>query len=152
MTVGRVHGRDSARDLYRSSTEFQQISALHQAMATTARGWQRTLAHALSGGPDPAKQDLLWTTLRSYIGMWGEQLDVHSPAIAELMRELEPLLTAEVWRACVRAAVDTDMDDELAAAQAQRWVSTWHALAGWFGGRDSQARRLRRQLRDLVSP
>ncbi|ONI71322.1 hypothetical protein ALI144C_51065 [Actinosynnema sp. ALI-1.44] len=67
-----------------AATEFQQVGAMHQAMATAARGWQRTLAHALSGGPD---------------------------------RE-----------------------------------HTWEALGSWFGGADSQARRLRRQLRDLVAP
>lgn len=78
------------------------------------------MAHAMSGGPDPANQDLLWQTLRSYIGMWGEQVDVHTPRIAELMVELGPLLTPEVWRACVRAAVDTDADDEVVASQARR--------------------------------
>ncbi|RKT83603.1 TIGR02677 family protein [Saccharopolyspora antimicrobica] len=135
-----------------AATEFQQIGAMHHAMATSARAWQRTLAHALSGGPDVGKQDELWQTLRSYIGMWGEQVDVHSPRIAELVGELDPLLTPEVWRACVRATVDAEVGDEVVAAQAQRWMGTWKALASWFGGSDSQARRLRRQLRDLVAP
>jgi hypothetical protein len=135
-----------------AATEFQQVGAMHQAMATAARGWQRTLAHALSGGPDQAKQDLLWQTLRSYIGMWGEQVDVHTPRIAELVVELDPLLTPDVWRACVRAALDTDADDEVVASQARRWEHTWEALGSWFGGADSQARKLRRQLRDLVAP
>lgn len=135
-----------------AATEFQQVGAMHQAMATAARGWQRTLAHVLSGGPDPAKQDLLWQTLRSYIGMWGEQVDVHTPRIAELVEELEPLLTPEVWRACARTALDTEADDEVVASQARRWQHTWEALGSWFGGSDSQARKLRRQLRDLVAP
>ncbi|TDO56683.1 uncharacterized protein (TIGR02677 family) [Kribbella sp. VKM Ac-2571] len=135
-----------------AATEFQQISALHIAMATAARSWQRTLAHALSGGPDPAKQELLWNTLRAYVGMWGEQVDVHSPGIAEQMHQLHPLLTAEVWRACVRAAVDTDIDDQVVADQAQRWTHTWDALSAWFTGENSQARHLRRQLRNLVAP
>ncbi|QUQ64572.1 hypothetical protein JJ691_22920 [Kutzneria sp. CA-103260] len=135
-----------------AATEFQQVGAMHHAMATAARGWQRTLAHALSGGPDPAKQNLLWQTLRSYIGMWGEQVDVHTPRIAELVVDLDPLMTPEVWRACVRAALDTEVDDEVVASQARRWQHTWEALGSWFGGTDSQARRLRRQLRDLVAP
>ncbi|MER6993765.1 DUF2397 domain-containing protein [Saccharopolyspora hirsuta] len=135
-----------------AATEFQQIGAMHQAMATSARAWQRTLAHALSGGPDTSKQDELWQTLRSYIGMWGEQVDVHSPRIAELVCRLDPLLTPEVWRACVRAAVDAEVGDEVVASQARRWAHTWEALSSWFGGPDSQARRLRRQLRDLVAP
>jgi uncharacterized protein (TIGR02677 family) len=135
-----------------AATEFQQVGAMHHAMATAARSWQRTLAHALSGGPDQGKQDLLWQTLRSYIGMWGEQVDVHTPRIAELVRELDPLLTADVWRACVRAALDSDVDAEVVASQARRWERTWEALGSWFGGVDSQARKLRRQLRDLVAP
>ncbi|MGW7680590.1 DUF2397 domain-containing protein [Kribbella sp. NPDC054772] len=141
------------REVYtEAATEFQQISALHLAMATAARSWQRTLAHALSGGPDPAKQDLLWNTLRAYVGMWGEQVDVHSPGIAEQMHQVRPLLTPEVWRACVRAAIDTDVDDQVVADQAQRWAHTWDALSVWFSGEHSQARRLRRQLRNLVAP
>ncbi|MCX2730672.1 DUF2397 domain-containing protein [Saccharopolyspora sp. NFXS83] len=135
-----------------AATEFQQIGAMHQAMATAARGWQRTLAHALSGGPDADKQDELWHTLRAYIGMWGEQVDVHSPRIAGLLHELDPLLTTEVWRACVRASVDGDLDDQDLADQIQRWRHTWEALGSWFGGPNGQARKLRRQLRDLVAP
>lgn len=135
-----------------AAAEFQQISTLHQAMATAARTWQRTLAHAMSGGPDPGKQELLGRTLQSYIGMWGEQVDVHSPRISGLVGELSTHLTPEVWRACVRCAVADDAADELVASQAQRWARTWEALGSWFAGTDGQARRLRRQLRDLVAP
>ena len=144
-------------DYRTAAAEFQQISTLHQAMATAARTWQRTLAHAMSGGPDLGKQDLLWTTLQSYIGMWGEQVDVHSPRISDLVSELGTRLTSEVWRACVRSALADDAADELVVTQAQRWTRTWDALGAWFGGTgfsgtDGQARRLRRQLRDLVAP
>jgi uncharacterized protein (TIGR02677 family) len=144
-------------DYRTAAAEFQQISTLHQAMATAARTWQRTLAHAMSGGPDLGKQDLLWTTLQSYIGMWGEQVDVHSPRISDLVSELGTRLSAEVWRACVRSALADDAADELVVTQAQRWTRTWDALGAWFSGTgfngtDGQARRLRRQLRDLVAP
>ena len=56
-------------------------------MALAARTWQRGLAHALSGGPDPEKQDVLWRTLQAYVGMWGEQVDVHTPRIATVISE-----------------------------------------------------------------
>lgn len=134
-----------------AATEYQVIMNLHHAMATAARTWQRGLAHALSGGPDPDKQEVLWHTLRSYIGMWGEQVDVHSPRIAVLMTELAPMLSDPVWRACCRAALE-DADDEQVGLQAQRWQRTWLALTTWFEGSEGQARRLRRQLRDLVAP
>lgn len=135
-----------------AASEFQQVSTLHRAMAGAARGWQRTLAHSLSGGPDEAKQEMLWRALRSYVGAWGEQVDVHSPQIAELMASLAAELTENVWRACVRATLGDDPDDEQIAHDADRWQWTWAALASWFGGADSQARRLRRQLRDVIAP
>lgn len=134
-----------------AATDYQVVINLHHAMATAARTWQRSLAHALSGGPDPDKQEVLWRTLRSYIGMWGEQVDVHSPRIAALMTELAAMLTEPVWRACCRAALEDATDDQV-AVQAERWRRTWSALTAWFEGSEGQARRLRRQLRDLVAP
>jgi uncharacterized protein (TIGR02677 family) len=134
-----------------AATEYQVVINLHHGMATAARTWQRSLAHALSGGPDPDKQEVLWRTLRSYIGMWGEQVDVHSPRIAALLADCIPMLTTSVWQACCRAALE-DADEDQVAMQAERWQRTWAALTAWFEGSEGQARRLRRQLRDLVTP
>ncbi|MFJ2668745.1 DUF2397 domain-containing protein [Nocardia fluminea] len=142
----------AARNFPGAAAEFQQIIALHHGMAVAARSWQRSLAHALSGGPDPDKQDVLWRTLQSYIGMWGEQVDIHTPAVAELIRGLEPELTEAVWRACVRAALAEDAPEPAVERQLRRWIHTWAALQEWFAGADGQARRLRKQLRDLVAP
>jgi uncharacterized protein (TIGR02677 family) len=141
-----------ARRYPAAAAEFQQIIMLHQGMAVAARTWQRSLAHALSGGPDPAKQETLWRTLQSYVGMWGEQVDVYTPRIAALIADLWPAMTDTVWRACVRAALAEDVGDDLVEDQAARWSRTWTALSGWFSGAEGQARRLRRQLRDLVAP
>lgn len=132
-----------------AANEFQQLIALHHAMAQAARSWQRTLAHSLSGVPDEAKQEQVWRTLQSYIGMWGEQVDVYSPRIAELI-SVAP--SPDVWRACVRGALSEQADEENVHAQAERWQHTWQALRAWFGGPDGQARRLRRQLRDVITP
>ncbi|WP_279578910.1 DUF2397 domain-containing protein [Fodinicola feengrottensis] len=142
----------SARDYMAAAAEFQQVIGLHHGMAVAARTWQRSLAHALSGGPDPDKQDVLWRTLRAYVGMWGEQVDVHTPRIAALIEELTPKLTESVWRACVRSALAEDAIDDVIDLQAARWTQTWTALTGWFSGAEGQAGRLRRQLRDLVAP
>lgn len=130
----------------------QDLSALHHAMAKAARIWQRTLAHALAGVPGPAKQELLWTTLQSYVAAWGEQVDVHSPAIADLTTELTPELTDRIWHLLARASFTDSGSDEVIAASADRWRRTWTALRLWFTGPDGQARRLRRQLRDVVAP
>ncbi|MEV0246004.1 DUF2397 domain-containing protein [Nocardia sp. NPDC050712] len=135
-----------------AAAEFQQIITLHHGMAVAARTWQRSLAHALSGGPDPDKQEILWRTLQSYIGMWGEQVDTYTPAIAEMITGLELVLTESAWRACVRGALPEDAPDMVVDAQQQRWERTGEALGRWFSGADGQARRLRRQLRDLVAP
>jgi uncharacterized protein (TIGR02677 family) len=141
-----------ARDYVAAAAEFQQVIGLHHGMAVSARTWQRSLAHALSGGPDPDKQDVLWRTLRAYVGMWGEQVDVHTPRIAALIEELTPTLTESVWRACVRSALAEDAPDGVIDFQAARWTQTWTALTGWFSSAEGQAGRLRRQLRDLVAP
>lgn len=153
-----IHSRleafaDAVRDRrYRdAATEYQVVMTLHHGMARAARAWQRSLAHALSGGPDPEKQAVLAGTLRAYIGAWGEQVDVHSPQIASLMADLDADLDDQVWRACCRSALD-DATEEQLAQQAERWTRTWEALGSWFHGEDGQARRLRRQLRDLVAP
>jgi uncharacterized protein (TIGR02677 family) len=135
-----------------AAAEYQQVMVLHQGMAAAARAWQRALAHALSGGPDTEKQEVLWRTLQSYVGMWGEQVDVHTPRIAVLLDQLSPVLDDQVWQACVRAALAEAPGEDLVAAQAQRWAHTWTSLEGWFHGEGGQARRLRRQLRDLVAP
>lgn len=141
-----------ARNYPAAAAEYQQIIGLHHGMAAAARTWQRNLAHALSGGPDPDKQEVLWWTLQSYIGMWGEQVDVYTPRVATLLDEIAPTLTEPVWRACVRAALADDAGDDVVEVQAARWSRTWTALLGWFSGAGGQARRLRRQLRDLVAP
>ncbi|MFI5503476.1 DUF2397 domain-containing protein [Nocardia asteroides] len=142
----------TGRNFPAAAAEFQQIITLHHGMAVAARSWQRSLAHALSGGPDPDKQDVLWRTLQSYIGMWGEQVDIHTPAVAELIAGLEPELTDAVWAACVRAALAEDAPAAAVERQLVRWTHTWVALREWFAGADGQARRLRKQLRDLVAP
>lgn len=135
-----------------AANEFQQVSALHHAMARAARGWQRSLAHNLSGAPDETKQESVWQTLLAYVGMWGEQVDVFSPRIASLLTGLDDTLTDQVWRACVRCALPAGSEDTMVAEQAIRWRNTWQALGLWFDGTDGQARRLRRQLRDVVAP
>lgn len=135
-----------------AAAEFQQLSTLHLAMATAARTWQRGLAHAMSGGPAPEKQELMWRTLQAYIGMWGEQVDVHSPRISALMDKLAAVLSADVWRACARSSMSDDAPDAMVHTQANRWAHIWEALGSWFSGTDGQTRRLRRQLRDLVAP
>jgi uncharacterized protein (TIGR02677 family) len=135
-----------------AAAEFQQIITLHHAMAAAARTWQRSLAHALSGGPDADNQEVLGRTLRAYVGMWGEQVDVYTPRIAALLDELTPVLTESVWRACARAALAAKVGEAVVITQASRWSHTWLVLGSWFSTVDGQARRLRRQLRDLVAP
>lgn len=134
-----------------AASEYQQVTAVHQAMAGAARSWQRALAHAVSGSPDPEKQEVLLHTLQAYVRMWGEQVDTHSPSISALLETMSETLTDQLWRACARAATD-DAPDSIVDDQVRRWTATWDTLRTWFTGPQGQARRLRRQLRDLVAP
>src|SRR5262245_60969342 len=84
--------------------------------------------------------------------MWGEQVDTFSPRISELIEDLGQRLTPQFWAAICRASLATDAPEDLVQSQALRWARTWDALESWFGGGNGQARRLRRQLRDLVAP
>src|SRR2546423_15398412 len=97
-------------------------------MAEAARAWQRSLAHNLSGGVSEDKQDSIWQTLRAYVSMWGEQVDVHTPMIGATIQELEPALSPDVWEACARSALSESAPDELVRAQSERWMQTWGAL------------------------
>ena len=141
-----------AADYTSAANEFAQIKVQRESMARAARSWQRTLAHALAGRPEEHKQDLLWQTLAAYIAMWGEQVDVHSPAISAALDRLDTHLDTGVWRACARASMGEAAPESAVDASVERWREAWVVLRRWFDGPDSQARSLRRQLRDLVSP
>src|ERR1041385_3296076 len=91
--------------------EFQQVIALHRSMARAGRAWQRSLAHNLSGGVSEDKQDSIWQTLRAYVSMWGEQVDVYTPMIGATIQELEPALSSGVWEACARSALSESAPD-----------------------------------------
>ncbi len=146
--------RDAVRgqDFPAAAAEFQQVVSLHTGMTKASRSWQRNLAHAAAGGPNKAKQQLQWNTFNSYTSMWGEQVDIYTEKIFALLTDLGPTLTQELWLASVRSGLGPKASPEQIQSGAQRFHTTWDSLATWFDPEEGQAKRLRRQLRNLIAP
>ncbi|GAA2484721.1 DUF2397 domain-containing protein [Winogradskya humida] len=124
------------------------IQTTHRAMADAAAGWQARLAGAQAGAPDPGKLVQVQETLRRYVEMWGAGVDTHSETITGLVRSLAGVDWRRIAVHSLGASADDTAVDDLTAS----YERTLDALAGWFDGPQCQARRLRRQMRDTISP
>jgi uncharacterized protein (TIGR02677 family) len=121
------------------------------AMAAAAAGWQARLAAALAGAADPARVAALQDTLRRYVDVWGTGVDRHSGPIAAHAAGLLDAGPA-AWRpAALHSLGAAATEDQLSALLAD-YRDTLTALLAWFGPGDNRARRLRRQMRDVVVP
>jgi uncharacterized protein (TIGR02677 family) len=121
------------------------------AMAAAAAGWQARLAAALAGAADPARVAALQDTLRRYVDVWGTGVDRHSGPIAAHAAGLLGAGPA-AWRpAALHSLGAAATEDQLSALLAD-YRATLTALLAWFGPGDNRARRLRRQMRDVVVP
>lgn len=120
-------------------------------MAEAAAGWQARLAGALSGSPDPDKLTTLRDTLRRYVDMWGAGVDTHSTSIAADARHLLDQPDA-AWRVVALSASGSDTDDTRLGELVDEYATTLRTVLAWFDGPGSQARGLRRQMRDAISP
>jgi len=120
-------------------------------MARTAATWQSRLAAALGGAPDQAKVDRLLSTIIAYVEMWGSGVDVYSGRIVAATRAFEDL-DESTWRALAFPRVGATADEGTLAVVIAELKETVGVLTRWFGGNDSQAARLRRQIRDAVAP
>lgn len=120
-------------------------------MAEAASGWQARLAGALSGTQDADKVAQLQDTLRRYVEMWGAGVDTHSDALASTARTLAAV-GDEQWRRVALHASGAETPDADVAVQLEEFRSTLHTVKAWFDGPDCQAKRLRRQMRDVIAP
>jgi uncharacterized protein (TIGR02677 family) len=121
------------------------------AMAEAAAGWQARLAAALAGAADPARVAALQDTLRRYVDVWGTGVDRHSGPIAAHAAGLLEAGPA-AWRpAALHSLGAAATEDHLSALLAD-YRATLTGLLAWFGPGDNRARRLRRQMRDVVVP
>jgi uncharacterized protein (TIGR02677 family) len=121
------------------------------AMAEAAAGWQARLAAALAGAADPARVAALQDTLRRYVDVWGTGVDRHSGPIAGHTGELLDAGPA-AWRPAALHSLGAAATDDQLSALLGDYRATLTGLLAWFGPGDNRARRLRRQMRDVVVP
>jgi hypothetical protein len=121
------------------------------AMAETAAGWQARLAAALAGATDPASVSALQDTLRRPVDVWGTGVDRHSGSIAAHTAGLLDQGPA-AWRPAALHSLGAAATEDQLSALLSDYRATLTGLLTWFGPGDNAARRLRRQLRDVVVP
>jgi uncharacterized protein (TIGR02677 family) len=121
------------------------------AMAEAAAGWQARLAAALAGAADPARVAALQDTLRRYVDVWGTGVDRHSGPIAGHAAGLLDAGPA-AWRPAALHSLGAAATEDQLSALLGDYRATLTGLLAWFGPGDNRARRLRRQLRDVVVP
>ncbi len=121
------------------------------AMTDAATGWQARLAAALAGAADPARVAALQDTLRRYVDVWGTGVDRHSGPIAG---QAAGLLDAgpAAWRPAALHSLGAAATEDQLSALLDDYRATLTGLLAWFGPGDNRARRLRRQMRDVVVP
>jgi len=121
-------------------------------MAEAASIWQSRTASALAGSPDEDKMRRLRETLMACVTVWGAGVDTYSPRIRNALVRLRCDVTGDDWRAMALSGVDAAAAEETVQAIAQGNSDAADTLAVWFGDNRGQALRLRRQVRDAVTP
>ena len=85
------------------------------------------------------------------VTVWGAGVDTYSPRIRDAVSKLGRVAD-EDWRAIALAGVDPDAAEEIVAAITQGHKDAAQTLDAWFRPGSGQALRLRRQVRDAVTP
>lgn len=134
------------------ATAWSIVKTTLDAMSSAAGNWQSGLAGALAGAPDPQKVAALQDTLRRYVDMWGAGVDTHSEGLAADATALLEPANDPAWRDVALLPLGAEASDERIAELLEQYQVTLRRVLAWFGGRDSQARRLRRQMRDTIVP
>jgi uncharacterized protein (TIGR02677 family) len=142
----------AARDHARAAQSWAQVRTTLKDMAEAASIWQSRMASALAGAPDEEKMRRLRETLMAYVTVWGAGVDSYSPRIRDGLRRLRGQATDADWRAMAMTGLDAGTPEETVQAIAQASADAIEILAVWFGESGGQALRLRRQVRDAVTP
>ncbi len=130
---------------------WAQVRTTLKDMAEAASIWQSRMASALAGAPDEDKMRRLRETLMAYVTVWGAGVDTYSPRIRDAVGKLGTVTDGD-WRAIALAGLDPDAAEEIVQAIAAGHKDTAHTLDTWFRSGSGQALRLRRQVRDAVTP
>jgi uncharacterized protein (TIGR02677 family) len=140
------------RDHVGAARAWAQVRTTLKDMAEAASIWQSRMASALAGAPDEEKMRRLRETLMAYVTVWGAGVDSYSPRIRAAVRRLLEATTDEDWRGMALAGVDADAAEEIVQAITQGHKDAAQTLDVWFRAGPGQALRLRRQVRDAVTP
>ena len=141
-----------ARDHDAAARAWAQVRTTLKDMAEAASIWQSRMASALAGAPDEEKMRRLRETLMAYITVWGAGVDTYSPRIRAALGQLDAGATDADWRAMALAGLDPAAAEETVTAVTRDFRDAAQVLATWFGEGRGQALRLRRQVRDAVTP
>jgi uncharacterized protein (TIGR02677 family) len=147
-TIGALADQDHAR----AAQAWAQVRTTLKDMAEAASIWQSRMASALAGSPDDEKMRRLRETLLAYVTVWGAGVDSYSPRIRASIGLLRQRVTDADWRAMALTGMDANAAEETVRAVARGNGDAAQVLAVWFGAHRGQALRLRRQVRDAVTP
>ncbi len=130
---------------------WAQVRTTLKDMAEAASIWQSRMASALAGSPDEAKMRRLRETLMAYVTVWGAGVDSYSPRIREAAGRLSDIADGD-WRGMALAGLDAEAAEETVQAVMAGHKDAAQTLGTWFLPSRGQALRLRRQVRDAVTP
>jgi uncharacterized protein (TIGR02677 family) len=147
-TIDALADHDHAR----AAQAWAQVRTTLKDMAEAASIWQSRMASALAGSPDEEKMRRLRETLLAYVTVWGAGVDGYSPRIRASIARLRARVTDADWRAMALTGMDASAAEETVQAVARGNSDAAQVLALWFGAQRGQALRLRRQVRDAVTP
>lgn len=139
------------KDTTAASAAYSQVQTTLEDMAASAASWQSKLAAALGGAPDEAKINRLLATILAYVEAWGSGVDAYSTRITKAIPTLRSW-PHDTWRELALARVQAGAPAHTVASAVNELRAVVDVLAVWFGGTDPQAERLRRQIRDAVTP
>lgn len=140
-----------AGDFVAASTEYAQVETTLASMSGAAASWQSKLAAVLGGPPEEARITRLLETILAYVEAWGSGVDAYSSLIADAVPRLAAQ-PAEVWRRLALARVQTSAPAEAVDEAVAELTQVLQTLEHWFCAQTPQAQRLRRQMRDAISP
>lgn len=139
-------------DHAKAAQAWAQVRTTLKDMAEAASIWQSRMASALAGSPDEDKMRRLRETLLAYVTVWGAGVDSYSPRIRNSLGRLGDRVTDADWRAMALTGMDAAAAEETVQAVTQGNRDAAQVLVIWFGEHRGQALRLRRQVRDAVTP
>ncbi|MGJ9461498.1 DUF2397 domain-containing protein [Actinotignum sp. GS-2025g] len=134
-----------------ASQSFAQVESTLSDMRETASQWQSRLASALGGEPTRDKIVTTLETILAYSEVWGSGVDACSESISRLVAQLQAT-DMSVWKAMAIPRHGSKAAEETLLATARQLWRVLDVLDNWFTGSASQAKRLRRQIRDAVAP